>query len=88
MAINLVPIYAKSAPIACADKIDAPCEILPDRATGPSKNSLTSLTNAKGLNAPAWPPAPAQTRIKPSAPSSTAFFACLILMTSCITAPP
>ena len=62
--------------------------MLPDKATGPSKNSLTSLTKAKGLSVPAWPPAPAQTKIRPSAPSSTAFLACLILITSCITAPP
>ena len=62
--------------------------MLPERAMGPSKNSLTSLTKANGLRVPACPPAPAHTKINPSAPSDKAFFACLIFITSCITAPP
>jgi len=41
----------------------------------PSNHSLTSLNKANGERAPAWPPAPAQTRIKPSTPCSAAFFA-------------
>ena len=46
------------------------------------ENYKTSLNKANGERAPAWPPAPAQTSIKPSTPCSAAFFACLTLITS------
>ena len=80
--MNLVPKYARSAPKAKLEAIALPELIEPDRIMVPSKNSLTSRTNAKGDNVPAWPPAPAQTKIKPSTPCSAAFLACLTLITS------
>ncbi len=41
-----------------------------------------------GLLMPAWPPAPAATAIRPSAPFSMALWANLLLMMSCSTTPP
>ena len=82
VAINLVPIYAKSAPNALHAKIPAPSVIAPESAIGPLKNLLTSLTKAKGFRVPACPPAPAPTKIRPSTPASIAFLACLIEITS------
>ena len=80
--MNLVPKYARSAPSARLDAIALPELIEPERMMVPSKNSLTSRTNANGDSVPACPPAPAQTKIKPSTPCSAAFFACLTLITS------
>ena len=74
--------------MAWAARIWPPVAMLPDRMTGPSKNSRTSATRAKGLSAPAWPPAPAHTRISPSAPSASAFFAWRMLVMSWNTSPP
>lgn len=54
----------------------------PDKMIVPSKKSRTSLMRAKGLRSPPWPPAPAQTRIKPSTPASAALRACFKLVTS------
>ncbi len=82
VAINLVPIYAKSAPSIFAAATEEPSLIDPERIIAPSNHSLTSLTKAKGESVPAWPPAPAHTRIKPSTPCSAAFLACLTLITS------
>ena len=45
-------------------------------------------TSANGLFTPAWPPAPAATAIRPSAPFSIAFRANVLLMMSCSTMPP
>ena len=53
MAINLVPMYAKSAPRAKDDATEYPSPIDPDKITVPSNHSLTSLNNAKGESAPA-----------------------------------
>ena len=66
--MNLVPRYARSAPRARLDATALPELIDPERIIVPSKNSLTSLTKAKGDSVPACPPAPAQTKIKPSTP--------------------
>ena len=77
-----MPRYAKSAPRAIAEATACPSPIDPDNITVPSNHFLTSLSKANGDNAPAWPPAPAQTKIKPSTPCSAAFFACLTLITS------
>jgi hypothetical protein len=46
--------------------------IEPLKASGPSNHSRISCTSAKGLVVPAWPPAPAATAIRPSAPFSIA----------------
>src|SRR5665213_1332527 len=56
--------------------------IAPDSAIGPSNHCRVSATNANGDISPAWPPAPADTRIKPSAPFSTALWANFWLITS------
>ena len=82
VAINLVPKYARSAPIAKAPAIECPSPMDPDNKTVPSNHSLTSRTKEKGERLPAWPPAPAQTKIRPSTPCSAAFFACFTLITS------
>ena len=58
------------------------------KAIGPSNHSRTSCTSAQGLFTPAWPPAPAATAIRPSAPFSTALRAKKLLMMSCSTTPP
>ncbi len=55
---------------------------------GPSYIFLTSASKAKGLNVPAWPPAPEQTRISPSTPASSAFWAWRNVVTSWNTLPP
>ena len=68
-------MYAKSAPNAKEAATACPSPIAPDNITVPSNHSLTSLKSAKGDKAPACPPAPAQTKINPSTPCSTAFFA-------------
>ena len=75
-------MYARSAPSANDDATEYPSPIEPERIIVPSNHSLTSLTRANGDKAPACPPAPAHTRIKPSTPCSAAFFACLTLITS------
>lgn len=49
---------------------------------------LETWISANGEVVPAWPPAPAATAIRPSAPFSIAFLANLLLMTSCSTMPP
>ena len=54
----------------------------------PVKKRRTSATSANGLSVPAWPPAPAHTRIKPSTPASIAFLAWRTLITSWKTSPP
>eukprot|EP00967_Tisochrysis_lutea_P145775 scaffold274111_cov36-Tisochrysis_lutea.AAC.3 len=82
------PAYAKSAPTACAARIARPVEMAPESATGPSNHSRISATSAKGESVPAWPPAPAATAIRPSAPFWMAFLAKRLLMTSCSTRPP
>ncbi len=74
--------------MAWAARIERPVAMAPDSASGPSKNSRSSCTRAKGESAPAWPPAPAATAISPSAPFSTALRPCAALITSCITTPP
>ena len=81
-------MYAKSAPMACAARIAPPEAMAPDSATGPSNHSRISCTMANGLLALAWPPAPAATGIRPSAPFSIALCANTLLMTSCSTTPP
>ena len=55
-----------------AAAISLPFEIAPASKSVLSKNSRISATSAKGLVLPAWPPAPAQTAIKPSTPASAA----------------
>ena len=65
-----------------------PVEMAPDSATGPSNQSRISCTRANGLFTPAWPPAPAATAIRPSAPFSIALRAKVLLMMSCSTMPP
>jgi hypothetical protein len=54
----------------------------------PVEHPRTSPTSANGDVVPAWPPAPAATRISPSTPASSAFCAWRRLMTSCSTMPP
>ena len=49
----MVTRYARSAPKARLDATALPELIEPDRIIVPSKNSLTSRTNAKGDNVPA-----------------------------------
>ena len=56
-----------------AEATECPSPIDPDNITVPSNHCLTSLNKANGDNAPACPPAPAQTRINPSTPCSAAF---------------
>ena len=80
--INLVPMYAKSAPICFAEAISRPLEIQPERSIVLLKNFLTSAIKGIGFSVPPCPPAPAATKIKPSTPASAAFSACLFLMTS------
>lgn len=60
----------------------------PDAVIGPSNILRTSPTSANGDVVPAWPPAPAATRISPSTPASSAFCAWRRLITSCSTMPP
>jgi hypothetical protein len=60
----------------------------PARAMGPWKMRRISGSRAKGLSVPAWPPAPAQTRIRPSTPASMAFSAWRMVVTSWKTTPP
>ncbi len=45
-----------------------PSEIAPDSRTVPLNHCLTSRSSANGDSVPAWPPAPAQTRMRPSTP--------------------
>mmetsp|Transcript_15201 Transcript_15201/g.49503 ORF Transcript_15201/g.49503 Transcript_15201/m.49503 type:complete len:237 (+) Transcript_15201:442-1152(+) len=66
----------------------APVPTPPARQRGPSNQDLVSATRAKGETFPAWPPAPAATKIKPSAPLSTAFLAWVCVVTSWKTIPP
>ena len=54
----------------------------------PSKISLTSETKAKGDKSPVCPPAPLQTKIKPSTPTLIAFFEWYKFITSEKTNPP
>ena len=54
----------------------------------PSKNWRTACTNTNGATEPVWPPAPALTRIKPSAPAWAALRAMAMLPTSANTRPP
>ena len=75
VAMKAEPAYAKSAPIACAAKMERPVAIDPDRARGPSNHSRISCTSAKGDRVPACPPAPAATAMRPSAPFEMAFCA-------------
>jgi hypothetical protein len=65
-----------------------PSEIAPDSRMVPLNHCFTSRTSANGDSVPACPPAPAQTRIRPSTPCSAALRACLTLMTSWNTTPP
>ncbi len=74
--------------MAWAARIDQPLEMAPDNAIGPSNHSRSSCTMAKGERRPAWPPAPAATGIRPSAPFSTALWAKALVITSCSTTPP
>src|SRR5437899_3101251 len=53
-----------------AARIARPLAIAPDSAIGPSNHCRVSATKANGDITPAWPPAPADTRIRPSAPFS------------------
>jgi hypothetical protein len=55
---------------------------------GPSQIRRTSAVSAKGERVPAWPPAPAATRISPSTPASSAFSAWRRFVTSWKTTPP
>src|SRR6266567_1831318 len=82
------PIYAKSAPRIRAARIARPLAIAPDSAIGPSNHCRVSATKASGDITPAWPPAPADTRIRPSAPFSTALWANFWLITSWKTMQP
>ena len=82
------PMYAKSAPAACAASTDEPVAIAPESASGPSNHERISCTSGKGDSVPAWPPAPVATAIRPSAPFSMAFLANLLLITSCSVIPP
>ena len=77
VAINLVPRYAKSAPRAIAEATACPSPIDSDNITVPSNHFLTSLSKANGDNAPAWPPAPAQTKTHRPHLVQQPFFACL-----------
>ena len=51
----------------------APCAIAPDDGDRAVVKRRTSRTSANGDNMPACPLAPAQTRISPSTPASSAF---------------
>jgi hypothetical protein len=62
--------------MAWAARIERPEAIEPDSATGPSNHWRISWTKANGDRVPAWPPAPAATGIRPSAPFSMALWAC------------
>ena len=74
--------------MACAAKMPPPLAMEPDKASGPPNHWRISCTKAKGLLTPAWPPAPAATAIRPSAPLVMAFWAKALLMMSCNTTPP
>ena len=74
--------------MACAASTASPVAMEPLSASGPSNHSRISCTSAKGLLTPAWPPAPAATAIRPSAPLSTALWAKVLSMMSCRTMPP
>jgi hypothetical protein len=74
--------------MACAASTAPPVAMAPDSATGPSNHWRISWISANGLFTPAWPPAPAATAIRPSAPFSIALRANLLLMMSCSTTPP
>ena len=88
VAMKAEPMYAKSAPIASAASTASPVAMLPDSASGPWNHWRISWISANGLLDPAWPPAPAATAIRPSAPLSIALWAWLLLMMSCSTTPP
>jgi hypothetical protein len=62
--------------------------IAPASRIVPPKNRRTSCISANGLSMPACPPAPAQTRIRPSTPACIALRACRTLITSWKTSPP
>jgi hypothetical protein len=64
----------KSAPMACAARMAPPLAMEPDSASGPSNHWRISCISANGLFTPAWPPAPAATAIRPSAPFSMALW--------------
>jgi hypothetical protein len=74
--------------MACAASTAPPVAMAPDSASGPSNHWRISCTSANGLFTPAWPPAPAATAIRPSAPFSIALCAKKLLMMSCSTTPP
>src|SRR6266702_3898551 len=88
VAMNAVPITAKLAPAVSTALISAPYESPPPRAMGPSKKSLTADNSEKPFIRPVCPPAPADTRINPSTPASTAFLAKATELTSASTFPP
>src|SRR3989344_3614805 len=67
--------------MACSASTASPLAMEPLSATGPSNHWRISWMSANGLFTPAWPPAPAATAIRPSAPLSIAllgahFFLC------------
>src|SRR6218665_280185 len=74
--------------MACAASTAPPEAIAPESASGPSNHWRISWISANGLLVPAWPPAPAATAIRPSAPFSIALCANRLLMMSCSTMPP
>ena len=64
------------------------CRSRPTARSGRRTIARVSATKANGEIAPAWPPAPAATRIRPSAPFSIALWANFWLITSWSTMPP
>ncbi len=72
VAMNRVPMYARSQPRTCAAYSARPSATPPARTTGPSNQRRTARTNANPLAHPVCPPAPAVSSTSPSAPASTA----------------
>jgi hypothetical protein len=65
--------------MACAASTAPPVAMEPDSAIGPSNHWRISCISANGLFTPAWPPAPAATAIRPSAPFSIALLRELVV---------
>ncbi|MNN16377.1 hypothetical protein D3C81_1295130 [compost metagenome] len=83
-----VPIMPRSQPSVLAAHSAAPSDMPPDSTMGPSNIRRTARTKAKGLAQPVCPPAPAVSRIRPSAPAASAFSAWRIEATSANTRQP
>lgn len=82
VAMNLVPMYAASAPSSSAALKLLLSAIPPACSTGMSSACLSSGISIVGVAFPACPPAPAVTATTASAPSSCAFSAYPLLVTS------